>query len=108
MPPQIIEGRTLLPIRYVVEPHGAKIFWDDVEKRVTIEFKNITIDLWIGKNTAKVNGKSSQIDPNNPKVISLIIQGRTMLPVRFVEENLGCDVLWDGITKTITITYPKD
>lgn len=108
VPPQIIEGRTLLPIRYVVEPLGAKIFWDDVEKRVTIEFKNITIDLWIGKNTAKVNGKPTQIDPNNPKVVPLIIQGRTMLPVRFVAENLGCDVLWDGTTKTITITYPKD
>ncbi len=108
VPPQIVEGRTLLPIRYVVEPLGAKIFWDDVEKRVTIEFKAITIDLWIGKNIAKVNGKDVQIDPNNPKVVPLIIKGRTMLPVRFVAENLGCKVDWDGTTKTITITYPKD
>lgn len=107
-PPQIIEGRTLLPIRYVVEPLGAKIFWDSVEKRVTIEFRSITIDLWIGKNIASVNGKSVSIDPNNPKVVPLIIQGRTMLPVRFVAENLGCKVDWDGATKTITITYPKD
>ncbi|MGB9844116.1 MAG: stalk domain-containing protein [Caldisericia bacterium] len=30
-----------------------------------------------------------------------------MLPVRFVAENLGCEVLWDGITRTVTITYPK-
>ncbi len=106
--PTIIEGRTLLPIRYVVEPLGAKIFWDDVEKRVTIEFKDITIDLWIGKNIAKVNGKYKAIDPNNPKVVPLIISGRTMLPVRFVAENLGCDVGWDATTKTVTITYPKD
>ncbi|MDI6861089.1 MAG: PQQ-binding-like beta-propeller repeat protein [Caldisericia bacterium] len=108
VPPQIIEGRTLLPIRYVVEPLGAKIFWDDVEKRVTIEFKDITIDLWIGKALAKVNGKETPIDPNNPKVVPMIIKGRTMLPVRFVAENLGCKVDWDGATKTITITYPKD
>lgn len=108
VPPTIIEGRTVLPIRYVVEPLGAKIFWDDVEKRVTIEFKNITIDLWIGKSVAKVNGKDTAIDPNNPKVVPLILNGRTMLPVRFVAENLGCDVGWDGTTKTVTITYPKD
>ncbi|MGQ9844819.1 MAG: stalk domain-containing protein [Caldisericia bacterium] len=108
VPPTIIEGRTLLPIRYVVEPLGAKIFWDDVEKRVTIEFKNITIDLWIGKNIAKVNGKDTAIDTNNPKVVPLILNGRTMLPVRFVAENLGCDVDWYGTTKTVTITYPKD
>lgn len=108
VPPTIIEGRTLLPIRYVVEPLGAKIFWDDVEKRVTIEFKDITIDLWIGKNIAKVNGKDKAIDPNNPKVVPLILNGRTMLPVRFVAENLGCDVGWDANTKTVTITYPKE
>jgi len=29
-----------------------------------------------------------------------------MLPIRFVAENLGCEVDWDGVTKTITITYP--
>ncbi|MGB9808516.1 MAG: stalk domain-containing protein [Caldanaerobacter sp.] len=34
-----------------------------------------------------------------------MINGRTMLPLRFVAENLGCDVQWDGTTKTITITY---
>jgi len=108
VPPTIIEGRTLLPIRYVVEPLGAKIFWDDVERRVTIEFKDITIDLWIGKSIAKVNGKDRAIDPSNPKVAPLIISGRTMLPVRFVAENLGCDVGWDSDTRKVTITYPKD
>lgn len=75
---------------------------------MTIEFKNIKIDLWIGKNIAKVNGKDTAIDPNNLKVVPLILNGRTMLPDRFVAENLGCDVGWDGTNKTVTITYPKD
>ncbi|MGC8789790.1 MAG: copper amine oxidase N-terminal domain-containing protein [Caldisericum sp.] len=34
-----------------------------------------------------------------------MINGRTMLPLRFVAESLGADVQWDGTTKTITITY---
>jgi len=45
------------------------------------------------------------IDPDNPKVVPEIINSRTMLPLRFVTENLGCDVQWDGSTKTITIKY---
>jgi len=105
VPPQIIEGRTLLPIRWVAEPLGASIGWDANEKKVTVSLKDTIIELWIGKNIARVNGVDTPIDPNNPKVVPMIIQGRTMLPVRFVAENLGCKVDWDANTKTVTITY---
>ena len=105
VPPQIIEGRTLLPIRWVAEPLGASIGWDANEKKVTVSLKDTIIELWIGKNIARVNGVDTPIDPNNPKVVPMIIQGRTMLPVRFVAENLGCQVDWDANTKTVTITY---
>ena len=57
---------------------------------------------------ARVNGNYKFIDPDNPNVVPIIIEGRTMLPIRFVAENLGCDVKWDGVTKTVTITYPKE
>ena len=108
VPPTIVEGRTLLPIRWVAEPLGAEVGWDGNEKKVTVTLKNTTIELWIGKNIAKVNGVDTPIDPTNPKVVPMIISGRTMLPVRFVAENLGCKVDWDQDTKTVTITYPKD
>ncbi|MDI6861581.1 MAG: stalk domain-containing protein [Caldisericia bacterium] len=108
VPPQIIEGRTLLPIRWVAEPLGANVGWDPNEKKVTVSLKDITIELWIGKNIARVNGINTPIDQNNPKVVPMIISGRTMLPVRFVAENLGCKVDWDPTTKTVIITYPKD
>lgn len=107
--PQIVEGRTLLPIRYIAEPLGATVNWDGIERKVTVSLENTentVIELWIGKNIARVNGNYKFIDPNNPKVVPLIISGRTMLPVRFIAENLGCQVDWDSITKTITITYP--
>ncbi|MCX8094685.1 MAG: stalk domain-containing protein [Caldisericia bacterium] len=106
--PQIIEGRTYLSIRYVLEPLGGEITWDQNERKVTISLKEKFIELWIGKNKGRVNGVETPIDPNNPKVVPLIISGRTMLPVRFVAENLGCKVEWDQNSKTITITYPKD
>ncbi|HQO99804.1 MAG TPA: stalk domain-containing protein, partial [Caldisericia bacterium] len=84
VPPTIVEGRTLLPIRWVAEPLGAEVGWDGDEKKVTVTLKNTTIELWIGKNIAKVNGVDTPIDPDNPKVVPMIISGRTMLPVRFV------------------------
>ncbi|MGC9001012.1 copper amine oxidase N-terminal domain-containing protein, partial [Caldisericum sp.] len=81
------------------------VSWDGVARKVTITLSSNTIELWIGKNTATVNGITKPIDSTNSKVVPEIINGRTMLPLRFVAENLGADVQWDGTTKTITITY---
>jgi len=105
--PIITEGRTLLPIRWVSEPLGAQVAWDSTERKVTVTLKETKIELWIGKSIAKVNGINTQIDAQNSKVVPVIVDSRTMLPVRFVSENLGCDVGWDDKTKTVTITYPK-
>jgi len=104
-PPIIKNGRTLLPIRPVVEALGGTVGWDGTEKKVTVTLGSTIIELWIGKNTARVNGVSKPIDSTNSKVVPEIINGRTMLPLRFVTENLGCELQWDPNTKTITITY---
>ncbi len=106
-PPIIKNNRTLLPIRAVVEALGGTVGWDATERKVTVTLGSTTLELWIGKSIAKVNGVNTPIDPANSKVVPEIINSRTMLPLRFVTENLGCDVQWDGTTKTITITYPK-
>jgi hypothetical protein len=83
------------------------VLWDANARKVTVTLGSNTIELWIGKSIAKVNGIDTPIDASNPKVVPEIINSRTMLPLRFVTEKLGCDVQWDGTTKTITITYPK-
>ena len=99
-------GRTVVPIRAIVEALGGSIGWDGKERKVTINLNGTTIELWIGKPKARVNGEMKWIDPNNHDVKPIIVNGRTMLPLRFVAENLGCQVQWDPNTKTITITYP--
>lgn len=104
--PVIKNGRTLVPIRAIIEALGGTIDWNGTERKVTITLKDTTIELWIGKPQAKVNGVLKWIDETNHKVMPEIINGRTMLPLRFVTENLGADVDWDNATKTITITYP--
>jgi hypothetical protein len=105
-PPVIVEGRTLVPIRAVIEKFGGSISWEGGERKVTIFLGNKTIEMWIDKPQARVNGVMTLIDPNNSKVTPKIINGRTMLPVRFVSEQLGAKVDWDGTLKKITITYP--
>jgi hypothetical protein len=100
--PVIIKGRSLVPIRAIIEELGGTVDWDGVERKVTIKFKDKTIELWIDKKVAKVNGTSKELD-----VPPMILNGRTMLPIRFVSENLGCEVKWDGSTQTVTITYDE-
>ncbi|MGE5415672.1 MAG: stalk domain-containing protein [Acidobacteriota bacterium] len=106
--PMVVDGRTLLPVKYVADPLGAATNWDPVEKKVTITMNSTTIELWINKNMARVNGAYSLIDPMNPSVSPMVVNpGRTMLPLRFITETLGCGVTWDPNTKEAKITYPK-
>lgn len=107
-PPIIKNGRTLVPIRAIIESLGGTVGWDVTSRKATVILGGNTIELWIDKNVARVNGKNVSIDPANTKVVPEIINSRTMLPLRFVSENLGCSVLWADATQTITITYvPK-
>jgi len=103
--PTIIEGRTLLPIRYVVEALGGKVDFEANTKKITIIMRDIKIEMWINNPVAYVNGKKVQIDPDNPNIKPLVVPpGRTLVPLRFVAENLGCKVDWEPNEKKITIT----
>jgi ligand-binding sensor domain-containing protein len=106
VPPQIVQGRTLLPIKWVAEPLGASVVWSAAERKVTIVLGTAIVELWIGRSTARVNGTTVAIDPQNSGVVPLIVSGRTMLPVRFVAEQLGARVDYDAATRRVTITWP--
>ncbi len=105
VPPIIKNDRTILPVRFVAESLGAKVGWDGKTRKVTITLNQKTIEMYIGKSTAYINGKPIQIDPNNPKVTPVIINSRTFVPVRFVAEAFGAQVEWDNYTRTVTIIY---
>ena len=103
--PMIIEGRTFVPVRYIAEPLGAQVIWKADTKEVIITFGNGIIKLYIGNSIAVVDGVDTPIDKDNTKVVPFIVDGRTMLPLRFVTETFGADVLWENATKKITINY---
>jgi sugar lactone lactonase YvrE len=105
--PIIVEQRTLVPMRAIVEALGGVITWDPVLRRVTVRLEDHMVAMDIGSPAAQVDGKSVAIDPANPAVVPLIMGGRTMLPLRFVGESLGADIQWNAGQQTVTITWPK-
>jgi len=111
MPPIIKSGRTLLPISHVVKALGGSTVWDKEKQKITIAMEGTksatTVELWIGKNYAMVNGVKKPIDLSSSNVVPIIVNSRTMVPLRFVVETLGAAITWNDSAKVITITYQK-
>lgn len=99
VPPSLEDGRVLLPLRVVFESLGASLEWVDSTKTVKGQMGNISLSLQIGSKTATVNGKEVSLD-----VPGKIVNGRTLVPVRFVSESFGAGVKWDNDTKTVYVT----
>lgn len=98
--PIIIESRTMVPIRAIVESMGGTVGWNAGQQQIDITLKSKHLKLWVNKTTADLDGQQLSLDVP-PKVLN----GRTMVPLRFVGESLGCKVQWDGKTQTVTIQY---
>ena len=97
--PLIKDGRTYTPARFVAEQLGAKVTWDEAKQLVTVTEGDIVIELTIGSNVAKVNGKAVEMD-----AAAFIRNGRTYTPARFVAEQLGAKVAWNETSRQVTIT----
>lgn len=97
--PVITDGRTLLPIRAVIEELGGAVGWDGETRTVALELNGDIILMQADSNTAFLNEEARSLD-----VAPAIINGRTMLPIRFVAESFNLNVEWDGETQTVTIT----
>ncbi len=105
--PQIINGRTMVPIRAIFERMGASVTWIEQSKCACSTKDNITVNLWIGndvlsrKTTEASNWEYIQMDCS-----PIIIDGRVLIPARYAAEAFGYTVQWDSASKTVTITDP--
>ena len=99
VPPQIINGRTLVPMRKIFESLGATVIWDGNTRTATSVREDKTIILTIDSYTMYVNGKSVTLD-----VAPCIIDGRTLVPARAVSEAFNLKVDWDNDTRSVLIT----
>src|SRR5579859_6747905 len=98
VPPQIENGRVLVPLRGVFERLGASVGWDDQTQTVLAQRGATSVSLVIGNTQAMVNGQPAMMD-----VPAMLVGGRTMVPLRFVSQALGASVNWDAATSTVAI-----
>lgn len=102
--PQIINDRTMVPMRAVFEKLGALVDWNQDTQTATA-IKDLTkISLIVGEAKIIINDEEKVID-----VSPCVIDGRTLVPIRVISEALDMLVEWDGATKTIKISSaPND
>jgi hypothetical protein len=91
-------GRTVLPLRFVGEALGATVKWNAAARSITLKSANDTIVLVLDSSTAQVNGKVVMMD-----VPAFVHNQITMVPIRFVSEQLRQKITFDNATQTILI-----
>ncbi|MGI6040166.1 MAG: stalk domain-containing protein [Eubacteriales bacterium] len=91
-------GTVYVPAREIANALGGTVWWNGSSKTVGINKGSTKIAFVIGARTARVNGRSVGMPP------SYIINGVTMVPVRFLTEALGQSVSWNGATRTVNIS----
>lgn len=87
--PQIIDNRTLVPMRAIFEEVGLEVEWDNESRTATGKSNNNEISFTIDSDIAVVNTELKNID-----VSASIIGDRTMIPLRFLSENMGYNIEW--------------
>jgi hypothetical protein len=102
--PQIIDGRTLVPMRAIFENLGASVGWYDETQTAFAMKDDVSIVLQIGNTImAKsiTNGESETIVLDVP---AQLINSRTLVPIRAVSEAFDCNVDWIEETQSVIIT----
>jgi len=98
VPPFTINGRAMIPLRFIGEALQAAVSWSDKEQKVTLEGNGKKAELWVGRNEAVLNGGRVQLD-----FPPMVLNGTTLVPLRFVGEFFGYRVNFESATQTITI-----
>lgn len=97
--PQIINNRTMVPMRKIFETLGATVEWDQNTKTVTSTKGGTTVSLTIDNPKMSVNGNVVTLDTP-----ACIVDNRTLVPVRAIAEAFQTEVNWDESTKTVSIS----
>lgn len=94
-------GRTLVPLRVVMESFGCIVQWDQNTQTAYVVKDGVTVTIVIGQKYIRVNGMSQAID-----TAAVNKDGRTYLPIRAVLEAFGATVEWDDSSRSVLVTSP--
>ncbi len=99
---QNVNGNVMIPIRVVAEELGFDVNYEKKTSTVTINQSGTTLILNVNKTTASVNGSQVKL-PIAPK----LAKDTTLVPMRFVGEQMGLQVSWDNTAKAAYLTTPN-
>ncbi|CAH2213476.1 copper amine oxidase N-terminal domain-containing protein [Tepidibacter aestuarii] len=103
--PIIENGTTLVPMRTIFEALGATVEWKSEDKSVYAVKDDINVWLQQDNPIAKINDQEFTL-----AVAPKVVNGTTLVPIRFITETFGGKVYWNGDSKKIiiiTITTPE-
>ncbi|WP_165972128.1 copper amine oxidase N-terminal domain-containing protein [Paenibacillus piri] len=101
--PFIKDGFTMVPMRALFEKLGFHVAWDAEKQMATAVKGGLTISLSINRGTALVNDVMYYLD-----VTPSLENGNTYMPLRFVSEAAGAEVLWNDADRSIQIQFEND
>ena len=98
VPPQLIDNRTMVPLRKIFEAMGAIVDWNNDTRTVTATKGDERVIATIDSKNVYISGETKTLD-----VPPMVVNDRTLVPVRFVAEAFGANVNWDEGTRTVVI-----
>lgn len=97
--PVIMNDRVMVPMRGIFESLGYNVEWNPSNKSITAQKSGIVIQLRIGSMLSDINGEKYTLD--SPP---FLLNGTTMVPVRFISEQSGSTVTWSPEEQTVFIS----
>ena len=97
-PSLMYSDNVMVPVRPVLEHMGGEVHWNPATKKVTANVNGKEIELKIFEPVATVDGK--YIDLQNAPVM---VEGRTLIPMRFLVDAFGAEVNWSETDKLLSI-----
>jgi len=98
------DGRVYVPLRGVLQRIGAEtVQWRPERGEGFVANGPREILLRIGDTKALVDGREVWLDAP-----PILLGERTLVPLRFVSENMGATVRWEGGTRTVFISVPQE
>lgn len=102
--PEIVKGRTMIPVRALSEMMGYKVRTLDNQRTIELMKGEVMIRLQVGSQVVSIrNNDTDAEDQRKIEGAPYTKKGRVYVPVRFFSEAFGADVKWDPNTRTVIL-----
>ncbi|NMO97982.1 N-acetylmuramoyl-L-alanine amidase family protein [Paenibacillus lemnae] len=96
-----INGTVMVPIRVISENLGYSVSWNKAAQKVTVQGGGKTVEMVVGSSSANIDGNRENIAK-----APVLRGGTTIIPIRFVSEQMGMNVSWNNHEKAVYLITP--